>query len=387
MTWRELLHIDLTGWMGKGPKQGKISRRKRCLRVTRRNRELLRVSRQLTALVEANVDLSSALASLALPPAGWSTQRVLKRLSLDLSAGMTLSQAMRHQPLFFPRYYADRVEAAENTGSLGTALSRLCEHIETSSVSETVTGWITYITWLALPFIALVTFILVRVFPALSTAFFMDCEIPKPWLIKHIELAGDWFSNSMHVNMLLAGGVLCLVLFIRWLYLPPFREVAEIRGFLAARIPVLRSLTRQLNTGHASRILACLLEGGVPLDQALASAAASDLNPRFARAFSKLAQRVAGGESLTKAIAEGPRGMFPESFGAFVSMGEASGMLPEVFEQAAALYGRQSLSTERVLARSLMPCVLAIPASCVLLLAYAFFSSYSVIVNALADSI
>ena len=66
-----------------------------------------------------------------------------------------------------------------------------------------------------------------------------------------------------------------------------------------------------------------------------------------------------------------------------LAAGERAGLLPELLDKLGRFYLREVLRTRRMMARSLAPLLLMLPACVVLLIATAWFTAYTALVSAI----
>jgi type IV pilus assembly protein PilC len=350
----------------------------------RRLPALTLVTKQLAALISANVDLCEGLDALSRNAPRRSLQRLYHALANDLTSGLTLSAAIRRRPRFFPGYYADLVRAGETSGTLGKVLSELSAHLgEQKSVNVTIKGWFTYIGVVFAGQAAIVAFVLVKVLPVFEELFSQfGNELPRRFLfltaIRHVFFRFWWVGLDAVLSVL-------LVFFLMRYLLRQRGAFAASVGWVVSRIPILRILVVKWDLAQFSLVLEQLLAAGVPLDTALEDAAAIDVSPMYALAMHRLARRVFEGESLHAAMERESRWLFPASFRGFVSMGESNGLLPEALGKVGRFYLQEVVTCQRVLSDVLSPLALALPAAVVLLLNTSFFLAYTAMIQVLLN--
>src|SRR5919107_5212456 len=87
-------------------------------------------SRQFATMIEAGLNVVSALVILEQQTDDKYLGAVVKELRADVEGGMLLSQAMARHPKVFGRLYVALVEAGEAAGILDEALDRVAVQIE-----------------------------------------------------------------------------------------------------------------------------------------------------------------------------------------------------------------------------------------------------------------
>jgi len=354
----------------------------RYLSGRRWRRDLATVTRELRGIIDANADLPGGLNA-----ASWEAPKrrladVLAVLRDDVASGQTLAQAMRKRPRFYPRFYADMVEAGERTGQPGPALAEVAGYLAHAGASrDTFLGWVAYVLLLLGFQTVILTFLVLKVFPV-NREILADFSggLPAPFrmvtaVAGHLAAHWPWY---------LAGAV---GLVLAWSLLRRLRRRRGafdlVMGGICGWIPILRTLVIKRDLGHAATVLATLLAAGVPLDDALASAATLDLNPLYARMLTRVRACIQRGEPFAAALEREPHHLVPASFRGLAAAGERAGLLPELLDKLGRFYLREVLKTRRMMARSLAPLLLMLPACVVLLIATAWFTAYTALVSAI----
>jgi len=97
---------------------------------------------------------------------GGPREMVLVRLRDLLNEGLDLSAAMRRLPRFFPQFYADMVEAGEQTGRMEDCLAELCEDAGADlKVQRQIRGALLYLGIIGFVQIVIMTFLMIKVVP------------------------------------------------------------------------------------------------------------------------------------------------------------------------------------------------------------------------------
>jgi type II secretory pathway component PulF len=147
-------------------------------------------------------------------------------------------------------------------------------------------------------------------------------------------------------------------------------------------MPFFGTVFAQSSLAHAASILEKLLRAGYPLDEALASAAQSDIRPLFMRLLNRVRDRVRQGASFGEAVNR-EAGLVPASFRGMVALGESSGRLPNTLGRLAHLYQRRVVKVMHVTASIAFPIGILLAGCCVLMV----YSSVFIAVAGIADTI
>ncbi|WP_321533074.1 type II secretion system inner membrane protein GspF [uncultured Desulfuromonas sp.] len=120
-----------------------------------------------------------------------------------------------------------------------------------------------------------------------------------------------------------------------------------------------------------TRLLATLLQAGVPLDEALQSVVEQVENPVQARLYTQVREEVRQGSSLFQALAEQGRS-FPDLYQRMVEVGENSGTLDQVLLRLADFLEEQARLRSRTVSALAYPVLMAIVGVGVLLFLLSF---------------
>ncbi len=120
-----------------------------------------------------------------------------------------------------------------------------------------------------------------------------------------------------------------------------------------------------------TRLLATLLQAGVPLDEALQSVVEQVENPAQARLYTQVREEVRQGSSLFQALAEQGRS-FPDLYQRMVEVGENSGTLDQVLLRLADFLEEQARLRSRTVSALAYPVLMAIVGVGVLLFLLSF---------------
>jgi type IV pilus assembly protein PilC len=117
------------------------------------------------------------------------------------------------------------------------------------------------------------------------------------------------------------------------------------------RMPIFGEIWIKFNVAQLSRVLSTLLVGGIPLVQALDTAAASLGTKLLRRALTKAVQMVKEGQALSKSL--NTTGVFPTLSIDMIEVGESTGALPQMLNSVAEFY-EEDVNTRMTAALSLI---------------------------------
>ena len=230
--------------------------------------------------------------------------------------------------------YTASLLAGEKSGSLEQVIRRYVAYVKIVSGMKRKT-----ISALVYPAILLglscvvVRIIVLRVVPEFG-AFYrqFDHELP---LSTRIIVAISNFAVA-YFFVVVIGHRGDRVWLLAWLKRPGNRRRFD-RWILG--IPMLGSIAQQFATSQASRTLATLLGGGIPLVNAIDVSARSISNQYMAHELTTAAQQVREGRALASAMLAS--GAFPDVAIKMVEVGESTGALQEMLNSLADFYDEE----------------------------------------------
>ena len=326
--------------------------------------ELAVVTRQFATLLGSGLTVEEALTALIEQAEAHQTKSVLTGVRAMVLEGNSLAEAVSAYPRSFSEIYRATVEAGEQSGRLDSVLSRLADHTENRlGIQQRVGLAMVYPVILTVLSLIIVTGLLTYVVPKV-VAVFEDIGQELPLLTQMLIGISDFLLAH---GLWVMGGIL-VVTAIAMLALRRFEVRYRLHG-LWLRLPLVRRLTRSLNSARMARTLAIMVGSGVPLLSAMRSSEGVMTNLVLRRDLSRAAQEVAEGVSISRSLARG--GRFPPLLVQMVSSGEASGLLGEMLDTAANVMERELEARIGVLVGLFQPAMILVMGAVVLIIVLA----------------
>jgi len=294
-------------------------------------RDLEMFCRQVEVLLRAGVTVQEALEDLSREAGRKALSSALRVVSENVRAGSSLSASLRVHPRVFPAAFCEAVAAAEEAGALPEALARLAVHFgREASFREKLRQALTYpavVFCLALCVTGgMFGFVVPRFAALLSGA-----GVPLPGITRFVLAVS---GNLPRIAGVLGACLLAALAASRAARLGGAVKRAWERILL--RLPVVGRISSRSAAARACHNLALLLESGTPVTRALETAAKTAGVFLLSGDLERARAAVQGGGSLAAAL-EGSR-FFPPTARRMVAVGEFSGQLPGMLQQAAALF-------------------------------------------------
>lgn len=263
----------------------------------------------------------------------------------EVRHGSLLSDAFAQQGIF-PPVYVTSVLAGEKSGALAEVLDRFITYQRTAlAIRKKVLVSLIYPTFLIILVIGLIVFLVTYVVPNFAELYGnMSANLPP---MTQILIAVGTTARSY--ILLLAATVVGLAVGFRFW---SRRDSARLKiDRVKLRTPIFGEIWVKYQVAQFSRVLSTLLQGGIPLVQALGTASESLGTPLLRQALEKAVRMVREGQPLSSSL--GATGIFPGLSIDMIEVGESTGALPTMLNSVADFY-EDDVSTRTQAALSLI---------------------------------
>lgn len=295
---------------------------------------LLLFTQELRGLLDAGLSLVEALDALCEKDAQPARRVVIARLAQHLREGQRFSMALQQQSSVFPPLFVGLVQAAEGTSDLPRALTRFADYqTKLQAVRHKVMSAAIYPTILLVVGAVVSLFLLGYVVPKFA-AVYHDSGRPLPWAS---ALLMRWGSLASHYAAPLLGAFACGVVATIWALRT--KGAATLGWGLMRLLPGAAQKLDLLELSRLYLTLGTLVEGGIPLPQALRLSMAA-LQPERAMALERVSEAVQGGEPLSDGLQR--QGLSTPVALRLLRVGEQSGQLGGMLARAAAFHDEET---------------------------------------------
>jgi type IV pilus assembly protein PilC len=332
-------------------------------------------NQQFVTLVRAGLPILKALDLLAERLTDTKLSTYIRNVREEVRNGALLSEAFARQGVF-PPIYVTSVLAGERSGSLAEVIERFITYQKLAlSVRKKLLLSLLYPALLVSLVICLIVFLITFVVPNFAGLYqSMQAQLPAPTLI----LIAIGTTARSYVLLGFGALVVAILGFRAWSRTPSGRETVD-RVIL--RIPIAGEVWLKYQVAQFSRVLSTLLIGGIPLMQALDTAADSLGTEVLKKVLVKATKLVQEGQSLSGALRATK--VFPSLSLDMIEVGESTGALAAMLASVAEFY-EDDVSTRVTAALSLIEPVIMIFMG--IFVAFVLISLYLPIFS-LADSI
>ncbi|MEH6628592.1 MAG: type II secretion system F family protein [Motiliproteus sp.] len=365
---RQITPVNITEVKGKAKtsKQGEINLNDIRLfeRVTLD--ELILFSRQMYSLSKAGVPITRAMRGLAMSVQNKLLARTLNEVTDDLEQGNALSGSFNKHPKVFSKLYVSLIHVGENTGNLDQAFQQIAKYLglerETIKNIKSATRYPLFV--IAAIVIAMVI-INIFVIPAFAGVFAkMGAELP--WQTQLLISISDFMRSYWY--LLLGAFSAALFAFLRYINTEDGRLKWD---RVKLRLPIVGGLFNRITLGRFSRSFALVLKSGIPIEQGLSIVSGALGNAYIGAKVQGMRNGIERGEGFSRTAHSSK--MFSPLVLQMIAVGEETGNIDELLEEAADFYEQEVEYDLKGLASAIEPILIIAIGGMVLVLALGVF--------------
>ena len=315
--------------------------------------EQSQVTRQLSTLLNAGLNIEQALAAIAEQTEKTELREMLLNIRADVMAGNALSQAMGNYSDVFSEVYCAIVFSGEQSGELPNILDRLASYTESRhQLTQKVIAALVYPTLVTITSILVVGGLLIYVVPQLVTVFeqskqslpfltvamiFISDALRVTWIYLMLAIAtGGYFFNKALTN-------------------DHFKFKFHL-GLLS--VPLLGSLLLSVNTARFAKTLSILVGSGVPIIAALNAASKATPFLPMRVAIQEAIKSIKDGGALSSSLKSSK--LFPPILIHLIANAEQTGNLDKMLDSAASQQENEVNNKINILTSVLEPALIIV---------------------------
>jgi type IV pilus assembly protein PilC len=289
-------------------------------------------SRQFATMIEAGLNVVTALVILEEQTEDKKLARIVGELRADVEGGLLLSEAMARHPRIFSRLFVSMVEAGEAAGILDVVLDRVAYQIEKETkIKRRVKGAMMY-PLMVLSFATLVLIGMLLFLVPIFQDIFKDLGGDLPKLTQIVVNASKILRSYFYV-IFPAWGLLIFG-FFRYKKTESGRRVWD---RLRMKVPFgIGKIVLKIGMARFSRTLSTLVAAGVDIIRSLEITGSTSGNSLIEDATVVVRERVHQGVPIAIPLEE--NAVFPPMVSQMVKVGEETGELEKMLGKIADFY-------------------------------------------------
>ncbi|GAA0550102.1 type II secretion system F family protein [Rheinheimera aquimaris] len=311
-------------------------------------------TRQIATMLGAGVPLVQSIDLIANGADNKSLRTLMQKISVKVQAGLPLSETLREHPKYFDELYCDLVKSGESSGSLDQIFDRLAIYKEKAEALKSKIKKAMFYPVAVLVVAAIVTSILlifvVPQFAEIFTGFGAELPAFTLFVLGISEMMQQYW-------WLVLAGIIATFFVVKKTYASnlKFRTWADGR---IIKLPVIGSILNKAAVARYARTLSTTFAAGVPLIEALESAAGASGNEVYKNAILFIREEVSAGIQMHLAMKQTDQ--FPEMVISMVSIGEETGALDSMLGKVANIYEQEVDDAVDGLTALLEPMIMAV---------------------------
>ncbi len=313
-----------------------------------KTKHVMTFTRQFATLIDAGLPIIRSLGILTEQVESVVFKEKIQRISRDIEAGGTLSDALSKHPKVFDNLYVNMVRAGEIGGVLEAVLNKIAEFLEKRQaiIGKVRSAMMFPIVVLFIAAI-IVGGILIWIVPEFKNIYAqLGAELPGPTQI--LVTAGNILAEQ---TIFVIIGIIALIVIVR--------KINQTKGGkymfdrMKLKMPVFGQLFRKTAIVRFAGTLSTLITSGVPILQALDICRETSGNEVVTRALTDVYESVKEGETIHEPLSKCK--VFPPLVVHMVAVGEETGAIDQMLTKVAEAYEREVDDTVNALTSILEP--------------------------------
>lgn len=326
-------------------------------RGTMSRAEMAAFIRELATAVQAGLPLVQALRTIAKQGRSDRQRVMLGRIIEEVEHGKSLGDAMAAQGRSFSELTVNLVRAGEASGKLDEVLTQAADLLDRDvKLRRSVTAATLYPAILAflivIAVIVVVTFIVPKILKSIAGQ-----VVHLPWPTRVVQGVAGFFADWWW--LIIPAVLVGFLVTVRTFRKPGPRMWLD-TNLLA--VPILGRLLRDVAVARFTRTLGTLVSAGIPAVTALRVTKGTLGNKAMERVIDDVCDQVSAGRTIADPMERS--GYFPPMLVQIVNMGERSGRLDKLLNQAAGAFEDRTETSVKLFTTALPP-LLVVLLACV----------------------
>ena len=317
-------------------------------------KDIAMVTRQIATMLMAGVPLIQAVEMIGSGATNKSVGKLMETIGDEVKAGQPLSQALRKHPRYFDDLYCDLVASGEQSGALDKIFDRVALYKEKSEALKSKIKKAMFYPIAVLVVALIVTSILlIFVVPQFQDIFAgFGAELPAftLFVIGISEFMQEYWWIIVLIMAVFGYGYKEALL--------KSQKLRDATDRLILKLPVIGMILNKAAVARYARTLSTTFAAGVPLVDALDSAAGASGNAVYRYAILDIKAEVSSGNQMNWAMRNSK--IFPDMVIQRVAIGEESGSLDGMLAKVATIYEQEVDDAVDGLSSLLEPLIMAV---------------------------
>ena len=316
-------------------------------------KDVLFFTKHLSTMIKSGVTLADALDILIEQKQSVRLEKTIKAVLKDINNGSTFRDALAKYPKIFDDFYLNLVKVGEESGNLSENMKFLAKQMAKKyNLRKKIQGALLYPALIFSSAVVIGTVLSVFILPKLLdffTAFAGELPLSTRILLAIAELMNNY-------GVIVFTFIFSLpFVFILLLKNEKFKFICH---SFQLRVPIIGNLIKYNELSNLSRNLGTLLSSGVPALESLSTATETAKNLLFKKELKLTEEKVQEGKSISWAMLNAEKTVFPPLFFKMIEIGEKTGNLSDSLLYLADFYEEEIDEVSKNLSQLLEPVLL-----------------------------
>lgn len=328
--------------------------------------DVLVFTRQFQTIYRVGAPLIKGLTLIAMQTPNPYFKQSLEKIIEDLNNGKSIEESFSKYPKIFDTTYVSLVKAGETSGTLDTVLSNICDMISTQSENKEAIKSAMFYPKIVVGVMVIVFLVIVYFVIPKTKQFYDKFDGELPLATRMVTGTSDFFIANWYFVFGIAGGL--------WHAFKKFASTekgAYQIDQLILKAPVFGPLFSMVETNTFCSVYRLLLDGGVPVVDALELVKGAMKNKVYQKEVDYMIKAVVEGNQISSHLTKSK--VFPPLVAGLVEVGEETGSVSPILQNISAYYGVLVKHRLGNLSKMIEPILMAIIFTGVLILALSIF--------------
>ncbi|MFK8013760.1 MAG: type II secretion system F family protein [Marinicellaceae bacterium] len=311
-------------------------------------------TRQLATMMESGVPMVQAFEIVEGGQKNPNMAKLINKVKVEIQSGLSLSESLEKNPVYFDELYCNLVAAGEKAGVLDELLDTIATYKErTEEIKGKIKKAMYYPAAVLVVAFGVSALLLLKVVPQFQDLF-KGFGADLPGLTLMVVGASEALQNHFFKYLII------IVLVITGFIMLKKRSLKFSHGLqrLSLKLPIIGNILNNAAIARFARTLSTTFAAGVPLVEGLDTVAGAVGNVVYGDAVRKIKEDVSTGHQLQLAMQQ--TGVFPHMVVSMSSIGEESGNLDAMLSKVADYYEQEVSNDVDAMSSLIEPLVMVV---------------------------
>ena len=289
-------------------------------------------AKNLGTMIGAGLSVSKSLNTLEKQFKNPKFKHIIQNLNTDIKKGQSIHKSLAKYPNVFSSLFVFMVKAGEESGKISDSLAIVALQMENANnLKKKVKGAMIYPAIVLFTMMIIGVLMLMFIVPTLQ-ATFADLNTELPISTQIIITFSDFLINNTILFLVLLG-----VIIISFLTGIRTNQGKRIVDTFLLKMPLISTLTKEINSARTARTLSSLLSSGVDVVASFDITQDVLQNSYYKKVLKEAKDNIQKGVLVADIFIKNEK-LYPPIVSAMIEVGEETGKLPEMLLSVAEFY-------------------------------------------------